>query len=202
MILSRLLVVMLVLLTACTEETVSTPPPTTIDELISQLKAQPSRTKVKLLFVISAKEGEIHKLNHLSSTHLFTFKKKDLRHVIAFTDRPARHAHDLSLPMFSSIWEHGNNSFVDDPPNAVLTDDTGKVGITVLTDFIDNPDTITFRLNRDAYKTIDSDDSLATTLVNPVLVIDSVITAGGVALLLQQGAKACAAVECWWALAG
>ena len=203
MILSRLLVVMLVLLTACTEEAVSTPPPTTIDELISQLKAQPSRTKVKLLFVVSAKEGEIYKLNHSSDTHLVTINKKDLKHVIAFTDRPARQAYDLSLSMFSAIWVQGKNNFRVNPPNSVLTDDNGRVSITVLTSFRNDPDTITFRLNREAYKAIDLDSSLTATLVNPVLVIDSsILTAAGLAGLLRAGAQACVEVECYWALAG
>ena len=203
MILSRLLVVMLVLLTACTEEAVSTPPPTTIDELISQLKAQPSRTKVKLLFVVSAKEGMVYRLNHSANTHLVTINKKDLTHVIAFTDRPARQAYDISIPMFSAIWTQGKNNFRVNPPNSVLTDDTGRVSITVLTSFLNDPKTITFQLDREAYKAIDLNSSLTATLLNPVLVIDSsILTAAGMAGLLRAGAQACVEVECYWALAG
>ena len=200
-ILFLILVSILVGVVACTEEAVSAPP-TTLHELVGQLKAQPSRTKVKFLFVVSAKEGMVHRLNN-STTHLFTIKKKDLTHVIAFTDRPARQAYDISIPMFSAIWTQGKNNFRANPPNSVLTDDSGQVSITVLTSFLNDPETITFQLNREAYKTIDLNSSLTAMLLNPVLVIDSsILTAAGLAGLLRAGAQACVEVECYWALAG
>jgi hypothetical protein len=188
-------------LVGCSQAPVPLTPPQTLDDLVTQLKAQPSGTQVKLLFVISAKKGIVHRVDE-KGTHMFVFNKKDLTAAIAFTDRPERHAFDMSLSMFVSIWTEGKDSFADDPPNAVLIDDNAKIGITVLTGLTENPDTVIFSLNRNAYKAIDVADKLTTHLVNPTLVIDSLITAGGVALLLQQGAKACAAVECWWALAG
>ena len=203
MILLKILVLMLVLLPACSKTPVSLTPPQTLDDLVTQLKAQPSETKVKLLFVISATKGIVHRMNE-KGTHMFVFNKEDLTAAIAFTDRPKRHAFDMSLSMFVSIWTEGKNSFADDPPNAVLVDDNSRIGITVLTGLTENADSVIFNLNRNAYKAIDASDKLTTHLVNPTLIIDSgsIITAGGVAVLLQQGAKACAAVECWWALAG
>ena len=190
-------------LVGCSQAPVPLTPPQTLDDLVTQLKAQPSGTQVKLLFVISAKKGIVHRVDE-KGTHMFVFNKKDLTAAIAFTDRPERHAFDMSLSMFVSIWTEGKDSFADDPPNAVLIDDNAKIGITVLTGLTENPDTVIFSLNRNAYKAIDAADKLTTHLINPTLIIDSgsIITAGGVAVLLQQGAKACAAVECWWALAG
>ena len=194
-------VLIFLFLVGCSQAPVPLTPPQTLDDLVTQLKAQPSGTQVKLLFVISAKKGIVHRVDE-KGTHMFVFNKKDLTAAIAFTDRPERHAFDMSLSMFVSIWTEGKDSFADDPPNAVLIDDNAKIGITVLTGLTENPDSVIFSLNRNAYKAIDGADKLTTHLVNPTLVIDSLITAGGVALLLQQGAKACAAVECWWALAG
>ena len=190
-------------LVGCSQAPIPQTPPQTLDDLVMQLKAQPSETKVKLLFVISATKGIVHRM-HEKGTHLFVFNKEDLTAAIAFTDRPERHAFDMSLSMFVSIWKEGKNSFANDPPNAVLVDDNAKIGITVLTGLAENPDSVIFNLNRNAYKAIDASDKLTTHLINPTLIIDSgsIITAGGVAVLLQQGAKACAAVECWWALAG
>ena len=203
MILLRILVLTLVLLPACSKTPVPQAPPQTLDDLVTQLKAQPSETKVKLLFVISAKKGMVHRMDG-KGAHMFVFNKKDLTAAIAFTDRPERYAFDMSLSMFVSIWTEGKNSFADDPPNTVLVNDNAKIGITVLTGLVETPDSVLFSLNRNAYKVIDAADKLTTHLVNPTLIIDSgsIITAGGVAVLLQQGAKACAAVECWWALAG
>jgi len=166
MILLKILVLMLVLLPACSKTPAPPAPPQTLDDLVTQLKAQPSETKVKLLFVISAKKGMVHRMDG-KGAHMFVFNKKDLT-------------------------------------AAVLVNDNAKIGITVLTGLVETPDSVLFSLNRNAYKVIDAADKLTTHLVNPTLIIDSgsIITAGGVAVLLQQGAKACAAVECWWALAG
>ena len=203
MILLRILVLMLVLLPACSKTPAPPAPPQTLDDLVTQLKAQPAETKVKLLFVISATKGMVHRMDG-ERAHMFVVNKKDLTAAIAFTDRPERYAFVMSLSMFVSIWTEGKNSFADDPPNAVLVNDNAKIGITVLTGLVENPDSVLFSLNRNAYKAIDASDKLTTHLINPTLIIDSgsIITAGGVAVLLQQGAKACAAVECWWALAG
>ena len=63
MILLKILVLMLVLLPACSKTPVPQTPPQTLDDLVTQLKAQPSETKVKLLFVISATKGIVHRMN-------------------------------------------------------------------------------------------------------------------------------------------
>ncbi|MEX0385888.1 hypothetical protein [Spiribacter onubensis] len=43
------------------------------------------------------------------------------REIFAFTDRPARDHLYLNAHEFVAIWNDGEDSFADDPPNAVLT---------------------------------------------------------------------------------
>tara|TARA_R110002020_G_scaffold203959_4_gene407777 strand:- start:598 stop:1212 length:615 start_codon:yes stop_codon:yes gene_type:complete len=203
MILFRMFLLAIFLLSGCSQQSVATSPPQTIDELVTQLKAQPSRTKVKLLFVVSAKKGTISRINS-TGNHILTIAKEDLLRTIAFTDRPQRLAYDMSPAMLLSIWHSGKDSFAIDPPNAVLLDDDDKIAITTLSDMIDDSDVLTFKLNRNAYKEVDAGNHpFDTELHHPTLVIDSsIITVAGVAGLLRAGAQACAEVECYWALAG
>ena len=194
--------ILIALLSGCISASVPPEPPKTIDELAAQLDEHGNQ-KVKLLFVLSAMTGTINELNN-TSNHQFSVEKADLTRLVAFTDRPDRYAFDLSIPMFKALWGGGKDSFAIDPPNAVLVDDSGRKGITMLTGLIDEPDNLTLRLDRNAYRTIDSGESLlGTELQNPVLVIDaSILTAAGLAGLLRAGAQACVQVECYWALAG
>ena len=41
--------------------------------------------------------------------------------VFAFTDRPDRFAAHIPLEYFTVLWTHNNSSFVENPPNVVLT---------------------------------------------------------------------------------
>ncbi|MEX0385883.1 hypothetical protein [Spiribacter onubensis] len=43
------------------------------------------------------------------------------REIFAFTDRPARDHRYLNAHEFVAVWNDGEDSFADDPPNAVLT---------------------------------------------------------------------------------
>ncbi|MEX0385886.1 hypothetical protein [Spiribacter onubensis] len=43
------------------------------------------------------------------------------REIFAFTDRPARDHRYLNAHEFVAVWNDGEDSFGDDPPNAVLT---------------------------------------------------------------------------------
>jgi hypothetical protein len=193
--------ILIALLSGCTSASVPPEPPKTIDELAAQLD-EDGNQKVKLLFVLSAKTGTINKLN--TSNHQFSVEKADLTRLVAFTDRPERYAFDLSIPMFKALWSGGKDSFAVDPPNAVLVDDSGRIAITMLTGLLDEPDNLTLRLDKNAYRAIDADETpWGTELTNPVLVIDaSILTAAGLAGLLRAGAQACVEVECYWALAG
>ena len=211
MTLFRMVLLTIFLLLGCSQQsiamgfsiTVATPPPQTIDELVTQLKQESPREPVKLLFVVSAKKGTISRVNN-TGNHVLTIAKEDLLRTIAFTDRPQRLAYDISPAMLLSIWYSGKDSFSIDPPNAVLLDDDDRIAITTLSDMIDDSDVLTFKLNRNAYKEVDKGDRLlGTELHHPTLVIDSsIITAAGVAGLLRAGAQACAEVECYWALVG
>lgn len=203
MTLFKVLILTLLLVSGCSKQSVATSPPQTIDELATQLKKQSPHSKVKLLFVLSAKKGTVSRINS-TRNHTLTIVKEDVVRSIAFTDRPQRLAYDMSVAMFVSIWHSGKDNFSINPPNAVLLNNDNKVAITTLTEMVDEPSTLTFKLNRNAYKEIDAGDRLlGTELHQPTLVIDaSILTAAGLAGLLRAGAQACVEVECYWALAG
>ena len=187
---------------ACSMEPDLYGPPKTIHDLADQLDKQPFNTKVRLLFVLSATEGTAGRVNN-TDNHIFSFKEKDLSAAIAFTDRPQRYAFDMSLSMFQALWEGGKDSFLRDPPNAVLVADGSQIAITILRDLNEAEGILSFRLDRNAYKQVDTDGKLTKVLRNPTLVIDaSILTAAGLAGLLRAGAQACVEVECYWALAG
>ena len=57
---------------------------------------------------VSFSDGKLT-LNHISPTTMF------------FTDRPARMAGHMTTPDFVEDWDEGENSFAEDPPNAVIS---------------------------------------------------------------------------------
>jgi hypothetical protein len=176
--------------------------PHTIHDLADQLDKEPFNTRVRLLFVLSATEGIVGRVGK-TDNHVFSFKEKYLSAAIAFTDRPQRYAFDMSLSMFQALWKSGKDSFRRDPPNAVLKADGSPIAITILRDLNEAEGILSFRLDRNAYKHVDTDGKLTKVLRNPTLVIDaSILTAAGLAGLLRAGAQACVEVECYWALAG
>ena len=78
-----------------------------------------SKNKPEFLFILSAKEGKITKLG--DNQYKLVIKKSNFHEsVIAFSDRPYRIVKQLSMPQFISLWDKGENSFKDDPPNASL----------------------------------------------------------------------------------
>ena len=188
------------LLAGCTASAPALQPLESVSDLADTLDQADPNSHTKLLFVIGAKKGTVMRVS--DTRHEFSFKKEDIAASIAFTDRPERRSFDLPLPIFEVMWNAGKDSFEADPPNAVLKDDGSEIAITELTGLVHDSKTLTFYLDRNAYKKIDSSDGLGTALKNPTLFIDSLITTAGVAGLLRAGAKACAETECYLALCG
>ena len=56
-----------------------------------------------------------------ASSRAGTLTLEGVRSVIWFTDRPGRQAGHLDLADLAAIWESGSDSFLADPPNAVLS---------------------------------------------------------------------------------
>ena len=174
--------------------------PKTALELSRHLAYLPANTRVSLLFVLTAKQGAIHQ--DKEGHHILTFRKQDIADLVAFTDRPERLAFSVSVPMLAAFWDSGARSFSRIPPNAVIEDKALETAIAELLDMKQNANLVQFKLHRDPFKNVDI-DAMGKHLQNPALFIDaSVFTAAGLSVLLQQGAKACVAVECYWALAG
>jgi hypothetical protein len=71
--------------------------------------------KKEWLFVHTADEA------HVKSETVLVMPAK--RYIFAFTDRPNRELRYLTPGQYVSLWSHngGNDSFLTDPPNAVLT---------------------------------------------------------------------------------
>ena len=76
-----------------------------------------------LLFVVAASSATVAKTE---DGHTLSFELSALTSSIAFTDRPQRRAFDLTIPALATMWDEGDNSFADDPPNAVLKDSGSK----------------------------------------------------------------------------
>ena len=184
---------------ACSSNATPIPPPKTGVELADRLDNLPSHMKVKLLFVITAQRAVVEKKENHYELSLF---KSDDNKLVAFTDRPQRLAFDVSLPMFSAIWDGGKDSFEKIPPNAVLVKNNTQISITELTKLYEDETRIVFRMDNSAYQNIDYASNNGA-FGYPVLFIDaSIFTTAGLAVALRAGAKACAEVDCWWALAG
>ena len=189
----------LVGIVACSSEAVPKSPPQTGVELADRLSMLPAHMRVKLLFVLTAKRAVVEKKEDHYELSLF---KSDGDKIVAFTDRPQRLAFDVSLPMFSAIWDGGQDSFEKVPPNAVLVENNRRISITELTKLHEDETRVVFRMNNSAYHNIDYATN-GGAFGYPVLFIDaSIFTTAGLAFALRTGAKACAEVECWWALAG
>ena len=112
----------------------------------------------------------------------------------------------MTMPMLGTIWTTGKDSFAKDPPNAVIEDSRSRIGVTEITGFVVNGDTVTVELDRMAYKSLDAKDSLDGVTENITLFIDSSwfkVTGAGIVFGLQQAAKACVSVDCeFWPLGG
>ena len=185
---------------SCAKHTPPVGKPKTALELSRHLAYLPANTRVSLLFVLTARQGSIHLDDE--GHHILTFHKQDIDDLVAFTDRPERLAFKVSVPMLKAFWDSGARSFSRIPPNAVVEDRSLDIEITELTGIGHDGELVQFRLKRSDFKNVDI-NAMGRHLSNPALFIDaSVFTAAGLSVLLQQGAKACVAVECYWALAG
>ena len=85
--------------------------------------------EIEAMFVQSAPEASVTEgvltLHDVSASTLF------------FSDRPKRVVGHVSSPMFVDMWDEGQNSFAEDPPNAVLAflesgDDVPEDVVTVI----------------------------------------------------------------------
>lgn len=84
----------------------------------SNQQAEP-KNKPEFLLILSAKEGKITKLSN--NQYKLVIKKSNFHDpVIAFSDRPNRIVKHLSMPKLIDLWDRGENSFKNDPPNASL----------------------------------------------------------------------------------
>jgi len=178
--------------------------PKTLSGLASQLEGLPDDTPVKLLFALSVKLGDITKV--AEGRRELTFTTDKISSIMAFTDRPERHAFSLTVEQLATIWEAGSDSFAEDPPNAVVEDSRARIGVTEVTGFSLVNEAVTIQLDAMAYKTLDEGDSLDGEVKDVTLFIDSdalKLTGASVAFGLQQAAKACVSVDCeLWPLGG
>lgn len=175
-----------------------------LEGVAAQIDELPDGTPLKLLFVVSIKTATIARTG--DGKRELTFKVADVTTSMGFTDRPQRVAFNIPMPALEAIWGAGKNSFAKDPPNGVVTDSRSRVGVTEVTGFELDGDTVRVSLDRMAYKSVDVGDSLDGEVQQLRLFIDSKwlkLTGASLAFGLQQAAKACVSVDCeLWPLAG
>ena len=183
-------------------------PAQTIGDLADRLEAaeglrirkRNASDPASLLFVVAASSATVAKTE---DGHTLSFELSALTSSIAFTDRPQRRAFDLTIPTLATLWGEGDNSFADDPPNAVLKDSGSKAAVTEIIGLSVDGGTVTFQLDRLDYRSVDTGDPLVGKVDGPTLVIDSLITVAGVAGVLRTAASGCAEVDCYlWPLGG
>lgn len=68
-----------------------------------------------------------------------------------FSDRPERVVGHMTTSQFVEMWAHGPNSFLEDPPNAVLSwleegDEAPEDAVVVLRDPVAGDDSITYSI--------------------------------------------------------
>ena len=184
------------------KETEAAPTTETVRSFADRLSNQSPDTPAKLLFVVTVEAGTITKVN--DTRHELSFSADDLNTALAFTDRPERQAFDLTLPMLLAMWGEGSDSFVADPPNAVVEDSRFRVGVTEVTGLKAEGETVTFHLDNMAFRSLDESDDLVGDVEHLSLFIDSsIVTADGVAGVLRLAAQGCAETACYlWPLGG
>src|SRR3989338_3848987 len=82
------------------------------DNLSSKLSKNNTTT---YLFVLAAPQGSI-----TTSGKQTTLSLSPIRHVMYFSDRPARDAGGMPMTKFLALWGQGKDSFKADAPNAAL----------------------------------------------------------------------------------
>ncbi len=95
----------------------------------SAIKASPS-----YLYVIEAQSGVLQKIPEYSGRYHLTLDQVDVDHILAFSDRPYRIVRYTSAHQLKKDWAHGQNNFVEDPPNAVLLAKGHSAQVVVLED--------------------------------------------------------------------
>ena len=109
--------------------------------------AAPVETKKapSFLFVVSAKKAHIKK--DKDGNTLLVIKKSDLSEVIEFSDRPYRIIKYITGSDIAKDWGKGKNSFVVDPPNAVLSSANVKPYIVVINGMTLTDDALTLSID-------------------------------------------------------
>lgn len=77
------------------------------------------QTALKLLFVIKAPQGRLIPLD--GKNYQLTIPAKDIKTVLAFSDRPTRVVKHLTPEDYVKMVNSGENTFKQDPPNAAVT---------------------------------------------------------------------------------
>ena len=172
----RLLFVLLatiVTIVACspTPELTESESPKTLTDLADRIGELPADTAVSLLFAVSVNHGMITKV--APNRRELTFTTGEISSIVAFTDRPERHAFSLTAAQLSTVWESGSDSFSVDPPNAIIEDSRGRVGVTEVTGFALVSEAVTIQLDRMSYKSLDAGDILDGEVSDLTLFIDS-----------------------------
>jgi len=112
------------------------------------------------LFVIDAKQGDITK-DKKGQYHL-VLKHAHIHHVIQFSDRPNSIVKYISGDQLKSLWKMGQNSFEQDPPNAVLSAFGLKTQIVILGGMEVTKETVSFAVS------IGSDEAKVVSPLQPV----------------------------------
>lgn len=109
----------------------------------SELKENP----VQWLFVISAKNGEIRQNDN--KEYILSLEHTQIERVLMFSDRPNRIVKFISPKNFQKMWgEGGQNSFKNDPPNAIAVFGQEKIAMKLIRVSVDK-DRINFVITSD-----------------------------------------------------
>lgn len=103
---------------------------------------QTNNTHVNYMYVVAAGRGHIQ---HVSTNHyILSMQIPSVNQVIQFSDRPQRIVKYISGQDLTNSWSQGDNSFTQDPPNAVLSGYNLSPKIIVLTRERIQGDTISY----------------------------------------------------------
>jgi hypothetical protein len=131
---------------------------------LAQDDATDTAEDVSLLYVVSSNTGSVDGT---------TLTLNAVPSVIWFTDRPARGAGHIAPSELVELWAEGEDSFADDPPNAVvslLDEDTVADAVIELTDITAEGDNLAF-----TYELLDGELPVGP-IATASLFIDSITT--------------------------
>ena len=106
----------------------------------SQIKQKNNENPPEFSFVMVINKGYLE-------SNILTFSTNDIERIITFTSPPYHIIKELTFDSFSKIWFLGDDSFANNPPNAVLSSDNNQATIQVLEKMIIEGKLIKFQLN-------------------------------------------------------